>query len=151
MYNAAKSLKEHQIKTALKIPFYKTDKNWNPLCNFGDIMALEGKYDAKSSFYFLTLNKGDLDFNFKVDDFEREIGNIDDNGWEVGLHGGHNAYTNLEEIKEKKKRLENVLGKKVIGYRNHFLKFKVPDTWELLSKAEFKYDKTGLKKKKRMY
>jgi len=27
MYNAAKSLKEHQIKTALKIPFYKTDKN----------------------------------------------------------------------------------------------------------------------------
>ena len=86
MYNAAKSLKEHQIKTALKIPFYKTNKNWNSLCNFGDIMALEGKYDAKSSFYFLTLNKGDLDFNFKVDDLEHEIGNIADKGWEVGLH-----------------------------------------------------------------
>ena len=142
MYNAAKSLKKGQIKNALKIPFYNTNKKWNLLCNFKDIMALEKKYDAKSSFYFLTLNKGDLDFNFKVEDLEHEIGNIADNGWEVGLHGGHNAYNNLGEIKEKKQRLEKVLGKKVIGYRNHYLKFKVPDTWELLSKADFKYDTT---------
>ena len=142
MYNAAKSLKKHQIKTALKIPFYNINKNWNPLWNFKDIMALEEKYDAKSSFYFLTLNKGDLDFNFEIDDLEHEIGNIADNGWEVGLHGGHVAYNNLGEIKEKKQRLEKVLGKKVVGYRNHFLKFEVPDTWMLLSKAGFKYDTT---------
>jgi peptidoglycan/xylan/chitin deacetylase (PgdA/CDA1 family) len=142
VYNAVKSLKEHQIKTALKIPFYKINKNWNPLCNFKDIMELEEKYDAKSSFYFLTLNKGDLDFNFKVEDLEHEIGNIADKGWEVGLHGGHEAYNNLDELEDKKKRLEKVLGKKVSGYRNHFLKFKVPDTWVLLSKAGFKYDST---------
>jgi peptidoglycan/xylan/chitin deacetylase (PgdA/CDA1 family) len=91
-------------------------------------MALEDKYDAKSSFYFLTLNKGDLDFNFEIDDLEHEIGNIADNGWEVGLHGGHNAYINLDEIEDKKQRLEKVFGKKVVGYRNDFLKFKVPDT-----------------------
>ena len=60
----------------------------------------------------------------------------------MGLHGGHNAYNTLDEIKTKKKRLEKVLGNKVVGYRNHFLKFKVPDTWELLSKAGFKYDST---------
>jgi peptidoglycan/xylan/chitin deacetylase (PgdA/CDA1 family) len=142
MYNAAKSLKQGQIKTALKMPFYKANKNWNPLCDFEDIMALEEKYDAKSSFYFLTLDKGDLDFNFKVEDLEREMGNIADKGWEVGLHGGHNAYNNLDEIEGKKMRLEKVLGKKVVGYRNHFLKFNVPDTWELLSKASFKYDTT---------
>ncbi len=142
VYNAAISLKYGQIKNALKIPFYNTNKNWNPLCNFKDIMALEEKYDAKSSFYFLTLNKEDMDFNFKVEDLESELRNITDNGWEVGLHGGHVAYNNLGEIKEKKQRLEKVLGKKVIGYRNHYLKFKVPDTWELLSKADFKYDTT---------
>jgi len=46
---------------------------------------------------------------------------------------------NLEvEYPEGKK----VLGKKAIGYRNHFLKFKVPDTWTLLEKAGFKYDTT---------
>lgn len=139
---AAKSLKHGQIKNALKIPFYNISKKWNPWWNFKDIMALEEKYDAKSSFYFLTLNKGDLDFNFVIDDLEHEIGNIVDNGWEVGLHGGHNAYNNLDEIEDKKKRMEKVLGKKVVDYRNHFLKFKVPDTWELLSEAGFKYDTT---------
>jgi peptidoglycan/xylan/chitin deacetylase (PgdA/CDA1 family) len=140
---AAKSLLiQHQIKSAFKMLFYNINKKWNPWWNFKDIMALEEKYDAKSSFYFLTLNKGDLDFNFEIDDLEYEIGNIVDKGWEVGLHGGHEAYNNLDEIKEKKKRLEKVLGKKVVGYRNHFLKFKVPDTWELLSKAGFKYDTT---------
>ena len=142
MYNAAKSLKHGQIKNALKIPFNNLNKKWNPWWNFKETMAIEEKYNAKSSFYFLTLNKGDLDFNFKVEDLEHEIGNIADNDWEVGLHGGHNAYDILDMIKEKKKRLENVLGREVIGYRNHYLRFKVPDTWELLSKAGFKYDTT---------
>ena len=39
--------------------------------------------------------------------------------------------------------MEKVLGKKVVGYKNHFLKFKVPDTWSLLEKAGFKYDSTS--------
>jgi hypothetical protein len=45
-------------------------------------------------------------------------------------------------MKGEKSRLENTLGKKVIGYRNHYLRFKIPDTWELLAKAGFKYDST---------
>lgn len=140
--NTAKSLKECQFKSALKIPFYNIREKYNPWWNFKDIMALEEKYGAKSSFYFLTVSEDDLDFNFRIEDLEHEICNIADTGWEVGLHGGHEAYNNLDEIVEKKKRLENVLGKKVIGYRNHFLRFKVPDTWILLEKAGFKYDTT---------
>jgi len=142
IYKVAKSLKERRIKNAFRVIFNKINKRWNPWWNFKDIMDIEEKYDAKSSFYFLALNKDDLDFNFKVEDLEHEIGDITDNGWEVGLHGGHEAYNNIKEIKEEKKRLEKVLNEKVIGYRNHFLKFKVPDTWELLSKADFKYDTT---------
>jgi peptidoglycan/xylan/chitin deacetylase (PgdA/CDA1 family) len=118
------------------------NKKWNPWWNFKDIMALEEKYNAKSSFYFLALNKEDLDFNFKIEDLEYEITDIADNGWEVGLHGGHEAYNNLDEINKEKKNLEKVLGKEVLGYRNHYLRFKVPDTWEFLIKSGFKYDTT---------
>lgn len=142
IYNAAVSLMHGQIKNALKMPFYKINKKWNPWWNFKEIMALEEKYGAKSSFYFLALNKEDLDFNFEIEDLEHEIGDIADNGWEVGLHGGHEAYYNLDEIKKEKQRFEKVTGRKAIGYRNHFLKFKVPTTWELLNKADFKYDST---------
>ena len=70
------------------------------------------------------------------------MGYIVDQGWEVGLHGGHEAFNNLDVLKREKDRLERALGKKVIGYRNHFLRFRVPDTWELLKEVGFRYDAT---------
>jgi peptidoglycan/xylan/chitin deacetylase (PgdA/CDA1 family) len=129
------------LKNVLKFLILK-NKKLNLMWDFEDFMKLEDKYDAKSSFFFLTVNKEDMDFNFGVEDLEYEIGNIADKGWEVGLHGGHEAYNNLDVINKNKKQLEKVLGKEVIGYRNHYLRFKVPDTWELLSKSGFKYDTT---------
>lgn len=131
-----------RIKNGLKIVFSKLNKKWNPWWNFNEIMALENRYGAKSSFYFLALSKENFDFNFNIEDLNSDINNAADNGWEIGLHGGHEAYNSLDEIMEEKYKLETVLGREVIGYRNHFLRFKVPDTWELLSQAGFKYDST---------
>lgn len=142
IHDNIKSLASGKIKNVLIKSFSNINKKWNSLWNFKKIMAIEEKYNAKSSFYFLALNKGDLDFNFKIEDLKHEMANITDNGWEVGLHGGHKAYNNLDEINKEKKNLEKILGKKVTGYRNHYLRFKVPDTWELLSKSGFKYDAT---------
>ena len=117
-------------------------KEFSPYRNFEEIMDLEEKYGAKSSFYFLATDKDIRRFRYNIEDLENELGSIVDKGWEVGLHGGYYAYNDLEEIKKEKDRLEKVLGKDVIGYRNHYLRFKVPDTWELLAKAGFKYDTT---------
>ena len=75
-------------------------------------------------------------------ELKNEIKNIIDNGWEVGLHGGHEAYNNLDVIKKEKERLGNSSGKEVLGYRNHYLKFEIPTTWKLLKEAGFKYDTT---------
>ena len=63
-------------------------------------------------------------------------------GFEVGLHGGHNAYNNLEILMSQKDRLEKASDSEIIGYRNHYLRFKVPFTWEILKRAGFKYDAT---------
>ena len=73
---------------------------------------------------------------------EGELGRIVDREWEVGLHGGYYACNDLEEIAREKGRLEQVLGRKVTGYRNHYLRFQVPDSWEILEKAGFRYDTT---------
>lgn len=142
IYNTFKSLMNGQIKSALKMPFYQINKKWNPLWNFKDIMALEEAYSAKSSFYFMTSNKDINRINYYIEDLENELRSVLDSGWEVGLHGGYFSYNNLDEIKNEKNKLEKILGSKVVGYRNHFLRFKVPDTWELLYKAGFKYDAT---------
>lgn len=136
-----RSLLHCQIQDALKMPLFLND-NFNPLWNFKSIMDLEEKYDAKSTFYFMALDKSNLDFNYKIYDLRDELRSIADNGWEIGLHGGHEAFNSLKELQNEKLRLENASGKEIIGYRGHFLRFNVPKTWELLKEAGFKYDAT---------
>lgn len=135
-----KNLNFNGLKTQF---FWKNrGKEYSPYWNFEEIMDLEGKYGAKSSFYFLATDKDIRRFRYSVKDLENELESIAERGWEVGLHGGYYAYSDLEGMKKEKKRLEKVLGKEVIGYRNHYLRFKVPDTWKLLAKTGFKYDTT---------
>jgi len=113
-----------------------------PFSNFSEIMDLEEKYGAKSTFFFMAENPGEQDYTYNVEDLASDIGNIIDRGWEVGLHGGHTTYHNAQEMKQKKERLEKVIHKPVLGYRNHYLRFNVPETWENLTQAGFQYDTT---------
>lgn len=136
-------LKEFNPKSLKKQISWKIiDKKTSPYLNFRQIMKLEEKYNAKSSFYFITAQEDPRRFRYNIEDISDELKLIFDDGWEVGLHGGYYSYNNFERIIEEKKRLENSLNQKVIGFRNHYLRFKVPDSWELLSKAGFKYDTT---------
>ena len=59
---------------------------------------------------------GEQDYSYKIEDLEPEIGEIIDRGWEVGLHGGHTAYLNAQEMKIKKERLEKVTHQPVPRY-----------------------------------
>jgi hypothetical protein len=34
-----------------------------------------------------------------------ELGHFSDNGWEVGLHGGNEAYDNPVEVRNKKQKI----------------------------------------------
>jgi peptidoglycan/xylan/chitin deacetylase (PgdA/CDA1 family) len=114
----------------------------HPLHNFQDIMALEEKFGARSSFYFLALTPGDKDYTYNIQDVKEELKTIVDAGWEVGLHGGHRAFCEPQALEAEKKRLESALGRSVIGYRNHYLRFQAPETWNHLARAGFKYDAT---------
>ena len=72
----AKALLKGQINETWRVLLSKINKKFNPWWNFEDIMTLEKKYRAKSSFYFLVLDKDELDFNFKIEDLKHEIENI---------------------------------------------------------------------------
>ena len=105
-------------------------------------MNLEEQYGAKSSFYLLALDEGEEDFDYNIEDLRNEIAKAIGRGWEIGLHGGHTSYNNFNNIMKEKNKLEKVTGKNIIGYRNHYLRFLTPDTWEILNKAGFQYDVT---------
>jgi peptidoglycan/xylan/chitin deacetylase (PgdA/CDA1 family) len=117
-------------------------KESSPYWNFREIMNLERKYDAKSTFYFLATDRDVLRFRYSLDDLKDELGFIHDSGWEIGLHGGYYSYDNADEIIKEKKRIELLINSEITGYRSHYLRFRVPDTWKVLIEAGFTYDST---------
>lgn len=114
----------------------------SPYRNFREIIELEAKYSAKSSFYFLATDRDIKRFRYNVEDIESDIGYIMDRGWEVGLHGGYYAVDDPEAIRDEKVRLERLTGQDIVGYRNHYLRISIPQTWEILSELGFHYDTT---------
>ncbi|WP_068320813.1 polysaccharide deacetylase family protein [Pyrococcus kukulkanii] len=131
----------HLIKKP-KIGFNLLIRQKNPYNTFEKIIELEKKFGTKSTFFFMAVDKDPTGIRYRIEDFKGTLRMILDEGFEVGLHGSYTAYNDLNQLKKEKSRLERVTGEKVQGYRNHYLRFKIPETWKLLEKAGFKYDST---------
>lgn len=114
----------------------------SPYLNFQQIIELEKKYGAKSTFYVMAADKDPRRFRYHVEEIAGEIQEIRSQGWDIGLHGGYYSCTDIEAIRKEKSRLEKALQAQVLGYRNHYLRFHVPETWELLERCGFRYDST---------
>lgn len=140
-YSSLLCLKNRDISLLKKFLLGK-NKKYSPYWNFKKIVTIEQKYDAVSSFYLISSNTDIKRFRYNVEDLEEELGNVTDMRCEVGLHGGYYSCNDPHAIKSEKERLESVLGKKIIGYRNHYLQFRIPETWEILQDLGFTYDTT---------
>ena len=137
-YSCLQQLTKFKLKSSMKELLRK-----NPYMNFKEIIDIEKTYGAKSSFYIMTTNKDIFsDPLYNAKNLEEKLKFIIENGWEIGLHGGYYSYNNYDSIKKEKEKLEKIIEKEVMGYRSHFLRFKIPDTWKLLSEIGFKYDTT---------
>jgi peptidoglycan/xylan/chitin deacetylase (PgdA/CDA1 family) len=130
----------------------------NPYWLFDKIMKIEDKYNVRSTFFFLeetipfkifssknwkySLGK----YKFSDDAIRAILKELDLDGWEIGLHGSYNSFSNLTLLKLEKTRLEDALGKEIFGIRQHFLRLHIPHTWKNQKKAGFIYDASyGLK------
>ncbi len=114
----------------------------NPYWNFRDVVALERKYDATSTFFVITASRDIHGFRYDPWDIEDELAYVLEHGGDVGLHGGFYSYDSLDSIVEEKQKLEAIIGRPVRGYRSHYMRFTTPQTWRILQKAGFCYDAT---------
>ncbi len=127
-------------------------KKNEPYWNFKNILKIERKYKVKSTFFFLNESKKIelLDYstwklclgryNFSDKKISTVIRNLDNVGWEVGLHGSYDSYNNKDILRKEKDQLEAILGKPIEGIRQHYLNLDVPVTWKLQEELGFKYD-----------
>lgn len=139
------SFLKYGSKKRFREGFERLLKN-NIFLNFDEIMSLERKYDAKSTFFIRApknpVSSVYVNQVYEAESIANELHKILDNGFEIGLHTGYLSYDSIDDVKYEKKRLEEIINKKIVSCRNHCLRFKVPDTWEVLRKAGFMYDAT---------
>ncbi|WP_193569478.1 MULTISPECIES: polysaccharide deacetylase family protein [Halostella] len=130
----------------------------NPYWQFETVMELEEELGVRSAFYFLNekhlfREKSPTDW-FRLENWKRYIGRydiespemvdviqtLDDGGWEIGLHGSYESYTDPERLKYEKEALEDVLGHSITGCRQHYLNLSIPETWRYHREIGFQYD-----------
>ena len=125
-----------------------------PFWTFEKLMALEDKYDAKSTLFFLqedakisltkpkTWRHYPRKYDIKDPKVSSLIKEMDAKGWEIGLHGSYYSYNNPVKLRNEKRKLENIIGGKIYGIRQHNLNLEIPKTWRYQEDVSLEYDTT---------
>ena len=119
-------------------------KKNNPYWSFDHIMGLNDKFSFRSTYFFLTRNKKNVDADFDLDDNRllKLYSKLIDRGDEIGVHGTVSSSLNLEEGERCKELLEITIGRKMEGIRQHRLCYSLPDTSYIHHQLGYKYDVT---------
>lgn len=125
----------------------RTEVEKDPYCNFHYIIDSLKKHDIGNAiFYFKALkseskydrNKYDLDSREIQDAFEV----IRTNAFEIGIHPGFLTFDTPDLIGEEVEALSKHAKQKINFVRQHYLKFKTPDTWRHQSSNDLTEDST---------
>jgi len=106
------------------------------------ILDEEEQVNAKSTFYFMGLKYGvSLQESIRYPINHRMtikiIQELKRNGCSVGLHPAYHKPYDEEYLNSQKMNLEKVLGDKVHLARNHYLRVRYPDSWDIEEKSGF--------------
>lgn len=116
----------------------------NPFNTFSFLMALSEQYGLRSRFYFKSnvKTKYDTPYDIRSTYISTVIGNIQKNNHILGFHPGYNTYNNPVEWKKQKNDLEESLNTTLYEGRQHYLRFNIPDTWEIWESNNMTTDST---------
>jgi hypothetical protein len=125
-----------------------------PYWTFGRMMELEEDLRVSSTSFFLqetapvevlkagTWKHSGRRYRFDEPAVGEVISKLDAEGHEIGLHGSFNSCRDPILLGGEKGDLEKALRHGVRGIRQHNLRLRIPETWELQEKAGFLYDST---------
>jgi len=99
---------------------------------------------STDAFYFMTALRAPYDDGYDPasQPISSLISDLRSRGFEIGLHAGYHTFNNPERLAIEKARLERLLGDGHFGGRQHYLRFRVPDTWRHWERVGLVYDST---------
>lgn len=129
-----------------KFKNYKYDENYT----FDWYMDVCEKAGVKAAFYFIPTSIEEQNGCYELQDkkIQNLIKDIVSRGHEVGVHGSYQTYHDKEKAKLQKNVFDDTLGsldisQKVVGNRQHYLRWDSSLTPSVLEHAGFFYDTTG--------
>ncbi len=110
-----------------------------------DLAELSQQHGINSNaFYFMAAEPGPFANQYDPASplLRRCIEDLRERGFEVGLHAGYETFDNPEKLAWEKARLDAILGETRYGGRQHYLRFRVPNTWRHWEQVGLSYDST---------
>jgi len=128
-----------------------------PYWQFDTVMNVERSLGVRSAFYFLSeqrlwerpvrewlsprawrLYAGRYSLSDPA--IRGVVDELDDGGWEVGLHGSYDSPRDRDRLRAELGAVEDALDDEVVGGRQHYLHLAVPETWRHYRALGLRYD-----------
>ena len=104
-------------------------------------MEIEEKFNVKSTFFFRTQYE-----NGDYMDYSKDIKDLVNGGWEIGLHTDPSSVEDIKKIREEKNKIEKLTNSKIFGNRVHYLSNDT-QLQKKLFELNFIYDSSNRKTK----
>ena len=119
----------------------------NPFWNFKFLQKTASERDFRSTFYFLEKDGNytrypNSRYHFHQKKVRRIIAELSANKFEVGLHGTIQSSFDQKAMNRTLTHLQAVTPEQVVGIRQHYLKYRIPDTTRIQEVAGLKYNAT---------
>jgi peptidoglycan/xylan/chitin deacetylase (PgdA/CDA1 family) len=110
--------------------------------HFQSWIDLERKYGMASAFYFVARQGSlieyiggtpDTFYDIEAGHFRALFRQLDDQGWEIGLHPSYHAYRSRDTLAAEKRTLERAAGLSIAGGRHHYWRLDPADPDETLA------------------
>ncbi len=117
----------------------------NPYLSAMDNLAqLDEQAGYRGVFYIMAAVPAAYDEGFPVHTpaLVRRLRELSARGHIIGIHPGYHTYLDPIRYQAEKARLETTLGRNIHHARQHYLRFRVPDTWRIAAQAGVVEDAT---------
>jgi peptidoglycan/xylan/chitin deacetylase (PgdA/CDA1 family) len=103
------------------------------------ILGTEGEYGAVSTFFVGAVRRGNLDYNYTIENIRPLLKEIETSGAEIALHSSY--YCNGPyQLKEEASALSDATGFEVKGVRGHYLRVAPARLWRWADEVGLDYD-----------
>jgi hypothetical protein len=116
----------------------------DPFDTFNYLMDCSEKLNLRSHFFFMSGGNTAFDNFYQLEQphIQRLIQRIHDRGHAIGIHPSFNTFYDPEQFKRELHRLNEYSPQTVKSGRQHFLRFRIPDTWQIWEDHQMEWDST---------